>query len=211
MDPRFQTSFIPKKPIIAATGKVAAPINLFSLIATIFFVFALVLTGGAFFYKQLVIKQIESSKQALEDAKGAFEPEVIKDLIRLDSRLEAGKSLIENHVAVTPLFDFLSSVTLKSVRFKDFTFEYLASDRIQVEMKGQAQNYASVALQADLFSEQASLRDTVLSDMTLEPTGTISFNVVTVVDPSVVSYSALFVPADTTEAAPVGPDNTPLE
>lgn len=216
MDPRFQTSFIPKKPIIAATGKVAAPINLFSLIATIFFVFALILTGGVFFYKQFVIKQIEVNKQALEAAKGAFEPEVIKDLIRLDSRLEAGKSLIENHVAVTPLFDFLSSVTLKSVRFKDFTFAYLASDRIQVQMKGQAQNYASVALQADLFSEQPSLRDTVLSDMTLEPTGTISFNVVTTVDPSVVSYSALFAPVDTMqevpmEQAPVEPVNTPLE
>ncbi len=191
MDPRFQTSFIPKKPVIAATGKVATPISLFSLIATIFFIVGLVLTGGMFFYKQLVLKQIEASKEELDDAKGAFEPEVIKDLVRLDSRLTAGNSLLENHVAVTPLFDFLSSVTLRSVRFKDFTFTYLASDKIQVQMKGQAQNYASVALQADLLSEQTSLTDTVLSDMTLEPAGTISFNVTTTVNPSLVSYSSI--------------------
>lgn len=196
MDPRFQTSFIPKKPVIAATGKVATPISLFSLIATIFFIIGIVLTGGMFFYKQLVLKQIETGKTELNAAKGAFEPEVIKDLVRIDSRLTAGNALLTNHVAVTPLFDFLSSVTLRSVRFKDFTFTYLASDKIQVQMKGQAQNYASVALQADLLSEQTSLTGTVLSDMTLEPTGTISFNVVTTVNPSLVSYSSIVMGAE---------------
>jgi hypothetical protein len=191
MDPQFKTSFIPKKPILDTTSELrtSAPINLFSLLSTILFIVVIFLGGGVFFYKSILADQIGKNKEVLERAKDAFEPELIEQIIRLDSRIETSKKLLSSHLALTPFFDFLSTVTLRTVRFRDFSFAYLAPDKIMVEMKGEAQSYASVALQSDLLNSQKFLKDTVVGDMSLEPTGTVSFRVTSVIDPSLVSYA----------------------
>jgi hypothetical protein len=188
MDPKFQTSFIPKKPIVTGGVKSADPVNLFSLLGTIVFIVALALSGGVFFYQKLITKQIDTDKASLERAKDAFDPDTINEIIRVDTRLETGKVLLDSHVAVTPFFDFLSTITLQSVRFRDFSFTYLGKDNIQVGMKGVAQGYAAVALQSDLLNEQKLLRETIISDMSLEASGNVSFTVSTKIDPSLLSY-----------------------
>ena len=202
MDPRFQTSFIPKKPIVANTGRSSAPINLFSLLSTIIFIAALALSGGVFFYKNLVTKEIAQNKATLERAKGAFDPELIQKIIRLDNRIETSKQLLSSHLAVTPIFDFISSITLKTVRFKDFNFAYLAPDKIQVSMRGQAQSYSSVALQSDVLSSQKLLKNTIVSDMALEAAGTVGFNVSTIIDPSLLSYQTTVSRGQSIQSAP---------
>ncbi|HEY4500600.1 MAG TPA: hypothetical protein VJH25_02280 [Candidatus Paceibacterota bacterium] len=192
MDPQFKTSFIPKKPIVVPAGGYHAPstINLFSLLAMTLFIIALVLSGAVFFYKSLLTKQIESNKATLERAKGAFDPELIERIIRLDTRIETSKKLLSDHLALSPFFDFLSTVTLRTIRFKDFSFSYLSKDKIKLEMKGQAESYAGIALESDLLNSQKYLRDTVVSDMALEPSGLVSFKVSATIDPSLISYSA---------------------
>lgn len=191
MDPQLQRSFIPKKPMTATAQRAPSSINLFSLLATVIFIIALALSGGVFFYHNLLQKQIDSDKTSLDRAKGEFEPDLINQIVRLDSRIEISKKLLASHIAVTPFFNFLSSVTLKSVRFKDFNFSYLAPDKIIVSMKGQAQSYASVALQSDILNAQPKyLKNTLLADMALEPAGTVSFSVTTTVDPSLLSYAS---------------------
>jgi hypothetical protein len=198
MDPQFQRSFIPKKPITATPQVSSSTISLFSLLSTILFIIVLALAGGVFFYNNLLQKQIDTDKTSLDRAKGAFEPDLINQIIRLDSRIEIGKQLVNSHIAVTPLFNFLSTVTLKSVRFSDFTFTYLAADKILVSMKGQAQSYAAVALESDKLNAQKQLKNTLLSDMTLEPQGTVSFSVITTIDPTLLSYSASIAPTGVT-------------
>ncbi|MDP1624885.1 MAG: hypothetical protein Q8L64_03875 [bacterium] len=191
MDPRMQTSFIPKKPIVASPrmGDTSAPINLLSLLATVLLIVAVALSGGVYFYKNILIKQIEADKVFLEQAREAFEPEAINSIVRLDSRIETAKKLFASHVAVTPLFDFLSSITLPSVRFRDFSFSYVSPTEITVSMRGQAQSYATVALQSDVFNRQTKgLSGTIVSDMALDPSGLVNFSVTTKVNPSLVSY-----------------------
>ncbi|MBX4209564.1 hypothetical protein KW799_02655 [Candidatus Parcubacteria bacterium] len=190
MDPRFQSSFIPKKPITVAAARPSSPIGLFSLLATIIFLVALALSGGAYFYQGVLKKQIAEGKASLDRAKGAFEPELINQIIRLDTRLETGKNLLASHIAITPFLDFLSTVTLKSVRFKDFNFSYLSPDKITVTMKGQAQSYAAVALQSDLLNAQKQLKNAILSDMALEPTGNVGFSLTATIDPGLVSFKS---------------------
>ena len=192
MDPQFKTSFIPKKPIVAPAGgyRASSTINLFSLLAVTLFIIALVLSGAAFFYKSLLAKQIQSNKATLERAKGAFDPELIERIIKLDSRIETSKKLLSEHLALSPFFDFLATVTLQTGRFSDFSFSYLAKDKIKVEMKGQAESYASIALESDLLNSQKYLNGVVVGDMALEPSGMVSFKVEATVNPALISYSA---------------------
>ncbi len=189
MDPRFQTSFIPKKPIVATPGREPSSVNLFALLSTIVFIMTLALAGGVFSYKQLIVKQIAENKVMLDKAKSAFEPETIKSIVRLDTRLEVGKKLLDSHLAVTPFFEYLSTITLKTVRFKTFDFSYLSKDKIEVKMSGQAQDYDSVALQSDLLNQQKLLKKPMLGDMSLEAAGTVAFNMSALVDPTLISYN----------------------
>lgn len=212
MDHQFKTSFIPKKPIVAPAGgyRAVSTINLFSLLAVTLFIIALVLSGAVFFYKNLLAKQIQSNKATLERAKGAFDPELIERIIRLDTRIETSKKLLSEHLALSSFFDFLSTVTLQTVRFKDFSFSYLAKDKIKVEMSGQAESYASIALESDLLNSQKYLSGAVVGDMALEPSGLVSFKVEATVNPALISYSATIAgktPAES-ESAPDIPGTT---
>ncbi|PJE74169.1 MAG: hypothetical protein COV01_01565 [Candidatus Taylorbacteria bacterium CG10_big_fil_rev_8_21_14_0_10_41_48] len=191
MDPRFQTSFIPKKPVVTqgSTLSKTSTVSLFSLIAVVLFILTLALSGGVFFWKSLIQKDIDVKQTTLERARDAFEPDLIKKIIRLDSRIENTKTLLGSHISVTRLFDLLSTIALRSVRFKDFNFSYLAKDKIEVVMKGQAQSFAAVAIQSDFFNQQKYLKNTLIGDLALEPTGLISFSVRTTIDPTLVSYS----------------------
>ncbi len=190
MEPRFQTSFIPKKPIVAAPTSAPRAVNLFSLMSTIILVAVIVVSGGVFFYNKLVKQQLVDQKKSLELAKASYEPDTIRTIIRADSRIETSKKLFASHIAVTPFFDFLSSVTLEGVRFRDFNYVHLGKDKIQVQMKGQAANYASVALQSDLLNEQDFLKDTNVGDMSLDVSGAVLFTVSMAIDPSLMSFSA---------------------
>lgn len=201
MDPQFRTSFIPKKPITAVASKPTSTVSLFALLSTVLFIVAVALSGGVFFYQGLIAKQIDADKASLDRARGAFDPDLINRIVRLDSRIENGKKLVSSHVAVTPLFDLLSRMTLPSVRFREFSFQYLAPDKIQVIMKGQAQSYTAVALESDTINGQKAFKNTVFSDMSLDPQGTVSFNAVTTIDQSLLTYSSTLFSA----AAPAAP------
>jgi hypothetical protein len=200
MDPRFQTSFIPKKPIIAQARSIApSSINLITLIATILFIVVLALAGAAFFYKGLLAKQIAEDKATLGRARDAFDPKLIAQIVRLDTRIETANRLMASHISVDPLFEFISSITLQSVRFRDFGFSYAGPDKILVSMTGQAKNYASVALQSDELYKQKSFQNVKIGDMALDQAGNISFTVSATVDSKLLSYSAAFKGVKPTE------------
>lgn len=188
MDPRFQTSFIPKKPVMGSSSSPTKTINLFALIATLIFIATIALAISVFFYNSLIVKQITDAKTTLDRAKGAFEPDLINKIVRLDTRIGVAQTLLANHLATSYFFDIIERVTLKTVRFKDFSFEYLAKDKVLVSMKGQAQSFTSVALESDALNAEKTLKDTIISDLALDAIGTVSFNVVTTVDSSSVIF-----------------------
>lgn len=193
MDQRFQTSFIPKKPIVSTTENKAVSVNLFVLLSTIIFILSISLAGSAYAYKSFLEKDLVSKKSDLSTAQKQFEPELIKKLARLDSRITVAESLIKNHLYPSSVFDLISQTTLKTVRFKDFSFAYAGKDKVAVSMKGQAQSFASVALQADAFGEQKLFKNAVISDFSLDQTGTVSFSFSGIVDASVLASNASVV------------------
>jgi hypothetical protein len=193
MDPRFQTSFIPKKPIVSAPGG-GGPrtINLFALLATVLFIGTILLAGGVFFYKSYLEKGLEADKQELAKVRKDDDPNLIKKVIRLDSRIVTSKRLIESHIAVSPFFNYLSTITLKTVRFKDFDFSYLGKDNVTVSLTGEASGYEAVALQSDLLVKQQELSNVIIGDLSLKDSGRVEFRVTANVKSDLLSYAAMY-------------------
>ncbi len=66
MEPNFQTSFIPKKPILEEKTVSNPSVGIFMLIAVFVLFVTLVGTGGLFFYRSVESAKIVKMKAALE-------------------------------------------------------------------------------------------------------------------------------------------------
>ncbi len=190
MEQNFQTSFIPKKPMVKENAVSARPIGIF-LIASLLVLFTvLIATGGLYFYKGVVMKSIADMEKTLTLAKSRFEPAKIAELQVLDKRLKASSEILSKHIAITPIFKILGDITMKTVRFTKFSYD-LENDKdiiVNIKMSGIAIGYRSVALQSDLFAKNKNLIDPVFSNLALDDKGNVLFDLEFSVDPSFVNY-----------------------
>lgn len=191
MDPKFQSSFIPKGPLVPSSAVFKAQPakrgSLLGLISMWIFVLSIVAALAAFGYGFYLNSSIKKMGGDLEAARANLEPETIKEMARLDARIVGTEKLLSNHVVLSPLFDFLESNTLKTVRFTQFTFKE-TTDGLLVSMHGQARGYAALALQADIFNKSKDLKSTNFSNLDLDERGNVIFVVDAVVSPTLVSY-----------------------
>ena len=191
MDKEFQTSFIPKKTIVESPKKIRSGGGIINLISFIIFVASLLSAGGAYLYRNSIESDIAEFKRSLQIAKNQFEPSLIEELQILDKRLNAATTILNKHVAVSPIFVLLQDITLPTVRYSDFTYEIDPSTNlVNIEMKGEAKGYNFIALQADLFSDNKFIKNPIFSDFILDQTGNIDFNLSFSVDKSLISYES---------------------
>lgn len=197
MEPTFQTTFIPKKPLqqVATVEKPSGLIVFLNVIATLLVVASGAAYGILFVYKNQLTSSISNSNQSLERQSQTFESNLVVELDDINRRLQAAETLLKNHVVVSPLFKSLHEITLKTIKYNNFTFESqeTAGKNILVKMSGTAQNYDSIALQSDMFAKNRFLKDPVFSNLVPDTKGAINFDLTFTVDPSFLLYKTYTV------------------
>ena len=183
MDPKFQSSFIPKKAITADQGvRASSTVNLFFLIAVISFI--LTLGAGAFlmfinYQQNKDIGVIADSLIASE--KKEFSETDVKAWTRLDGRIAAATQILQKHIAVSTLFEILQETTIKNVQFNKFDFSTKLDNAGKaaaiVSLAGQGRNFNSVSYQSDVFRDTSAFTDTLFSDVRLDDKGNVLFQV----------------------------------
>ena len=214
MDQNFQTSFIPKKPIVEERATSSQSVGVF-MIAAIFILFVVLLgTGGVYFYKKSLENKIVSMQTSLNNAQNSFEPSKIAQLQLLDKRLNAATEVLNNHIAVSPIFAELENVTMHTVRYTNFSYTLggsantgitnvsapiggmatgSSSNNVNVKIIGVAVDYRSVALESDLFSQDKNFINPVFSNLAINTSGNITFELDFSVAPSFVNYKQTLV------------------
>ena len=190
MEQNFQTSFIPKKPIVENRVLPTRSVGVLTVVS-IFILFTVAIsTGGLYFYKETLLKNISQMANDLDLAKNRFEPSKITELQTLDKRLRISSEILGNHISLTPIFQVLSDLTMKSVRYTRFGYDMGTEKnaKITIKMGGVAVGYRSVALQSDLFAKNKNLIDPVFSNLTLDQNGNVLFDLEFSVDPVFVNY-----------------------
>jgi len=196
MEKDFQTSFIPKKPMIEERAVSSRPISLFVVISIFIFFSLLIGTGGLYFYNNILKKNISAKEASLESARNRFEPSKIVQLQVLDKRLKAATEILSNHVAISPIFKSLQEITMKTIRFTKFSYSTESTKQskiIRVKMSGLAVGYRSVALQADLFSKNKFFIDPLFSNLSLDNSGNVVFDLEFLVDPTFIDYKQVIL------------------
>lgn len=177
MEERVKTSFIPKASLQTERREVKSggQVALANVITGVVLVLAILGSAGIFLFERFTIQNIENMRVSLERSREAFEPGTIKELSRLNTRIETGKVLLADHIALSTLFDELEEMTLSSVRFSDFSYEETGGRPI-IKANGEAASFNAVALQSGAFSKSVLITDPIFSDVNIGTGGAIDFN-----------------------------------
>ena len=190
MDNNFQTSFIPKKPMTTDTSRAGSGINIFLVISI--FVFIVAIMGSAYVYiiHNVLVAGIKTKVAALKVE--LQEPTTLENIIKFDRQLNFTNKILNSHISVSPIFAYLQENTAENVRFKSLTFSYTDPTKVSVKMTGIAQDFNTIAGQADAFrrSNNSGIINPIFSDFVPTLTGAVSFNLTSDLDQSLINYKA---------------------
>jgi len=193
MEPKIQSSFIPKNPVSLENKPrhTKSSVSLLFVASLSVLLVVAVLWGGLFFYKIFLDNEIENKANMLESARVQFAPALIQEIERFGHRIDTTETLLGRHLAPSILFSIISERTLKTVQFNELMYKALPDGGVTVSMAGVAHSFSSVALQSDSFEKEKALIDPVFSNLNLDESGNVIFNFTAEVDPSLLSYGNL--------------------
>lgn len=191
MDKEFQTTFIPKKPLAeerVAKKVTKRPLGIFSMIATLIFVITILIGVGVYLLEGFIAKQITISQESLKRAEEAFEPALIIELQKLNTRLSVADTLLTQHLAVSPIFRILEDSTLKSVEYNTFGYEFDGTQAL-VSMTGLARRYQTIAEQSLLFGADRFITEHIFSEFALNDEGRVAFKLDLTISPELLYFT----------------------
>ncbi len=224
MENSFQTSFIPKKPIVPAPS--AAPLStphtksIFSILSVGLLILVGVTAGGLFLYKNYLTNQKEVLSQSLVRARDSFERDTILELETFDKRMSASKKILTSHIVLSPLFTLIGELTIPSIQYTKFEHQMTDKGLFYVKMTGTARDYKSIATQSEIFNSSKGryLKSVVFSNLTTTEVKekdtkktSIGFNVEFIVDPVLLSYEKNLLVSKTSRATEPVTSSTTLE
>lgn len=192
MQDRVTTSFIPKESLeVQRTPRAPKgnPFVIVNIIGGFILVAAILGAGGLFLFKIYTQSAITSKQESLERQRAAFEPATIKELSRLDKRMNAAQKLLKTHTAPSLIFSEIESRSVTNVRFKDFAYEIGDGGKMLLTMSGVAKSFNSVALQADGFGKSTIIKDPLFSNLNIDQSGSVIFNFSSLIDASRITYA----------------------
>ncbi len=191
MEPKFQSSFIPKGPASSTSsplGVRGAPRDIVSFLAGLIFTISLILAVGVFAYKYYLNYRIDRMGAELESARTALSPETIDELVRLNDRIVSVEDLVSKHRVVSPVFDYLSSVTPKTVRYIEFSFA-VTDKTLDLNVRGEARSYSALATLSQTLHQTDNFQKPVFTNLSLDEKGNVLFTLSVVVNPDLISYN----------------------
>ncbi len=200
MDTRFQTSFIPKKPIIGSDAvHSTVRVSAFFVVALILFLTSVASAAGVYVYEKTLEKANLLNDKKLGEKEKRFEPATLNEIQVKNTQINAAKDILSKHIAVSDFIKNLSTLTLQSVRFKSFDYKYVSAEKITISMKGEGRDFKSVALQSDIFSKKNLIfKDPIISNLAVNNEGTVDFDFTASLAANVVSYKAVRTTTATT-------------
>ncbi len=200
MEPKFQTTFIPRKSVVDVAFSRRSTVGVFTLITIALFVVTVVLAGGLFVYKQTLSKINTDLKAELDGYNTQTRAPEVGELIALNNRLNVAYASLADHIALSRVFDILNQVTLQDIRWNNFSFEMSDAGVPTLKMSGQARSFAAVALQADKVSEFAInnvpvFKNPIFADFSVDNVGNPTFSLKSELDKKFVLFVNKVPPA----------------
>ena len=171
MDSPTQPTFLPHEAVASSAVRRSSGgglAELFLLVSVLLFVVSGALAVGVFLYTQYLGSSNASKLSQLNAAEASFDPSLIEQLTRLDTRMTAAQALLSAHLAPSELFSMLQSSTVQDISFSSLTLDATNPQQITLTMEGVAGSVNSIALQAQVFSQSGIIQNPIFSDIDAE-------------------------------------------
>ncbi len=187
----FQTSFIPKKPIVEPVVTEKVGLGIFGFIGVLIFVISSALAGGVYFYEGNLNQQLTDKQTQLSNARNSLEPSLMASAKTLGRRITDANEILSNHIIVSPIFQALQLNTLKSIQFTNFSYKTPSGpkDKVSIQLSGIARDYTSIALESDQLAKNKDIQNPLFSGLSLDSqTGKVNFSLDFTVSQDLVSF-----------------------
>ena len=188
MDPKFRSSFIPKKPLSTKTEgsvrRARKSFNMMTFVASAIFLVAVFGSAGTFGYKYILTDQISQKGVKLNEARSLLDMSEIESFKLLDDRLSTAWTILRNHKITSQVFEVLENHTLHNVQFDRYKY----SGDLKDVFNGVAANFNSLALQADIFENLPLFNEITYSQFEVDEDGLVGFSLTAQLNPSEIGY-----------------------
>lgn len=206
MENKFQTSFIPKRPLINDQKvQVRKGASIFMFVSMILFIAS---TAGAIFvvlWGIILTRAQENYKTQLAENERHFKTSQIEDLKRKNAKIDLSKRLLDKHTSTSEVFEIFSNLTTEGIRFNTLEFSSepppvngqdaaVPNDQMKVFIKGTAKSFVYLAFQSDILGQSdkyglnKALRNPMISDLSLQENGDVTFGMTANIAPADVLY-----------------------
>lgn len=195
---KFNTSFIPKQSAMQPRGgkgkkkrtsrMTSVGMRVLSVVGLIVFLGSILAAGGSYLYQLWLEQSIDEKSTALAEARESFDPQLIQELNRVDSRFQTAQKLLNQHVAFSEFFEVLEENTVENVQFESFSYQ-IESDTAVISMEGRAQSFNTVSVQADRFERADGIENPMFTDLALDEEGNVTFTFNGRVSSNLISYT----------------------
>lgn len=182
------TSFIPKKSLTDTSTGGRPGMGIFSVFGILVLIVSIGLALGAYLYRGSLKSAIENEKATLKSQQEKFEPSTISDLRTTDRRINTAALILDDHLAVSPIFQEINKYTISTVQFTKFTYAVNTNQSggvtdIVVEMTGKANSFSYIALQAEELAKSKYFSNIIVSNLTENERNERSFDITFSIDP----------------------------
>lgn len=185
------SSFIPHEEELARVRvRPSGLITVIMLFSIALFVSSCILAAYVFLYQQYLETDKTAKVDSLQRAKESFDPSLIADLTRIDTRLRAAGMILGNHIAPSAILRALEQSTITTLGFSSLSFDASNLSAITLKMEGTAGSVNTVALEADIFSRHKMFLTPIFSDINRSQEG-VRFRVSSNVNPETINYQRL--------------------
>ncbi len=174
--PELRTTFIPKTPASATTAAPPKTVNIFVLVSALVFVFSLAVAGGAYFYRAILVRDIEELSRSVTRAEEIVSPALVGRLNAYDKRARVVKTLLDTHTVLSPIFELLEALAISSVRFTNFEYSLGREGDAKLVLSGEAKSYSALAAQSNLLGKSEYIKGPIFSNFALNTIGNVTFN-----------------------------------
>lgn len=194
LPPTIPTSFVPRSS--SGPRRFTADYSgAFGFFCYGVFVVVMVLSVGVFSYDRILKAQLNTAETSLAKAQQRINSETVRGYVQLRNRLESGKSLLENHVALSGFTGIINLDLPTTVRFTSMHLGVTDSKKVKFEASGNAASFNSLAALSKKMGDEGHVRDVVFSNIGIglvkdSVKTNVSFGVTGVVDPPLAEFKA---------------------
>ena len=150
-------------------------------------VFALAI--GVFVYGRILDANKATKDAALANATASIDLATVQSFVQLRDRLNASKTLIANHIALSGFFSPFESLIPATVRFLSLHITVDSAGIAKVDGTGVSKSFNALSVASKAFATDGRIKDVIFSKMSINKDSSVSFGFSASIDPKLIVFS----------------------